>query len=373
MSLRARFLSRSSPGGSGPFGPTGYYHFLGRGDFEAGQPLSRLTLAEWSARFRRMASRGHSRVWLLVNGYTLAYPSARYPELADPDALSARDPGFLPAIVAAAHENGLKAYAVFTTDGHAAGFAERHPECRSLDRDGRPSGNDAVCLEEPAVREYIETVMEETAGAGWDGAVFHPTETGPSRFNDATRRAYLADTGRDLAAQSDDLLLPWFNRRHAAAVAGWMARWRNRVPGADTIMFNCWWTNDSVQAYRDILPACARICVWDYAWRDSSWRNRPFVRWTESFGPDRIVFMPSSGGYPDHGRPPTDEALRGYDRLLSLAVRLEIRELVWFAGWGTGGEEEERLDLGLAVGCSGALSPPTDSLLDSLDSGPSQA
>jgi len=42
--------------------------------------------------------------------------------------------------------------------------------------------------------------------------------------------------------------------------------------------------------------------------------------------------MPSSGGYPDHGRPPGEEPLRGYGRLLALAAHLKVRDVVFFAG-----------------------------------------
>jgi len=77
--------------------------------------------------------------------------------------------------------------------------------------------------------------------------------------------------------------------------------------------------------------------------------------------------MPSSGGYPDHGRPPGEEPLRGYGRLLALAAHLKVRDVVFFAGWGTGGDEEEMVDVGLLR--HGEASGPrmNEDTLDALD------
>jgi hypothetical protein len=161
--------------------------------------------------------------------------------------------------------------------------------------------------------------------------------------------------------------MAWCNARFAAQMRDWIEWWQARIANLDCVMFNCWWTNGHVEAYRAALPARARICVWDYDYRFPAWRDRPLVKWARAFGPDRIVFMPSSGGYPEHGRPPAEETIVGYDRLFTLAAYLGIREAVFFAGWGAGSDEEQRLDCGLLKGCSAALAPPTEALLDALD------
>ncbi len=311
-----------------------------------GQPLSRWRLPDWERHLDGLRSRGHDRVWLLLNGYTLGYPSAAYPGLRDPEAEAVRNPGLVPAIVAAAHGRGLKALAVFATDGHAVGLAAAHPELKSVNRDGSPVSDDAVCLEEPAVGAYLNTLFVEAWNLcqDWDGVVLHPTEASPLRFNAVTRDQYRAETGRDLMAESDETVLLWCNQQYAHAVTGWFKRWEGFRPGGDLVMFNCRWTNASVATYRDLLPPRARVGVWDYDWRGTDWRTRPLVGWTAAFGPERITYMPSGGGYPEDGRPPGEAPLRGYRRLFALAAYLRVPEVVFFAGWGTGGEAHERVD-----------------------------
>jgi len=249
------------------------------------------------------------------------------------------------------------------------GWRSARPDLACVDRAGAPVGDDTVCLELPEVADGLDRMQEEVhaLGAAWDGVVFHPTEATPLRFNPATAAAFRADTGGELAAQPDEALLPWFNERWARALARWMAAWQRRRPGLDAIAFNCWWTNADPAVYARLLPATARVCVWDYDRDLARWRDRTLVRWAGALDPARLVVMPSSGGYPDHGRPPTDEALRGVDRLLSLALHLKVRETVLFAGWGAGPAEEQALDRALLAAASGALAPPTDGLLDALD------
>lgn len=336
---------------SGPsvtFPASGYYHFLGKGDMHPGHPMSLWDLPQWIAWMDRLKSLGHTCLWLLVNGHTLAYPSAAYPELKDHDARCAKEPGLVAAIVKAGHDRGFTMLAVVTTDGHALEFARRHPDLVSVDRAGKPVGDDTLCLEEPEVEAYLQRVFEEAADlAPWDGVVFHPTEATPLRFNAATRHFYHDETGRELDVDPDDTLLPWFNRRYASALARWMAWWRTRFPKCETVMFNCWWTDDQVAVYHDVLPESARICVWDYDYKNPDMEHRPLNAWVKAFGPDRIAFMPSSGGYPESGRPPGDEALAGYDRLLALAAKLKIRQVVYFAGWGAGSEADVKMDRAL--------------------------
>jgi hypothetical protein len=261
-------------------------------------------------------------------------------------------------------------YAVFTTDGHATGMVARHPELAAVDRAGKPAAGDLLCLEEPAIQRYLTTLFDEVIAetAAWDGVVFHPTESSPMRFNAVTRVAFRSETGRELLDEPDDAVMAWCNRRFAAQMREWVEWWQARIARLDPVMFNCWWTDVSLGAYLSQLPARVRVCVWDYDVRCPEWRKRPLIGWVRAFGPDRIVFMPSSGGYPEHGRPPAEEPLVGYDRLLTLAAHLGVREVVSFAGWGAGNDEEQRLDLGLLKGCSAALAPPSENLLDALDS-----
>lgn len=367
--VRRGFLGQAARVTPAPFRATGYYHFLGHGDYRAGQPLSRWTLGEWEGWFDELKVRGHSRVWVLVNGYTLAYRSRAYPDLIDPFSVAAREPGFLKALVSAGHSRGLSVYAVFTADGHACGMVERRPDLAARTRDGARASDDLMCLEEPEVQAYLSSVFEEVLGetAEWDGVVFHPTESAPERFNAPTRDEFRRETGRDLLKEPDGALRDWFNGRFAGRMRGWIEWWLARIPNLDPVMFNCWWIDGHEADYVSLLPPRTRICVWDYDYRLADWRKRALNGWVRAFGAGRIIFMPSSGGYPDHGRPPGDEPLIGYDRMLTLAAHHGVREAVFFAGWGAGDEEERLIDLGLLRGCTGALAEPSEGLLDALD------
>ena len=347
------------------FPRTGYYHFLGKGDMHPGQVLGTWPLARWDEWFAELKEAGRDRLWFLVNGHTLAYPSVGFPGLIDPDARSAREPGFIRALVDSARQRGFKTYAVFTTDGHALEFGKANPGLLARDRDGKPVSEDFLCLEEPRVRDYIERQYAEVLELCpvWDGVVFHPTESSPMRFNPATAAEYKRETGGNLLARPDAALIPWFNELYARFIARSVEWWCSRLPRLDPVMFNCWWTNGAPDVYRGILSRETRVCVWDYDYRAVGWRSRPVARWTESFGPERIIFMPSSGGYPD-GRPPIDEAAMGYDRLLALASFLGVREVVFFAGWGAGENAEIRLDRALLAA---APAQPDAALLDALD------
>ena len=58
----------------------GYYVFLGCGDYalifgRETHPLANWTLAQWKELVTWMGANGLNRLWTLVNGYTLAYPS----------------------------------------------------------------------------------------------------------------------------------------------------------------------------------------------------------------------------------------------------------------------------------------------------------
>lgn len=335
---------------------SGYYHFLGKGDMHPDHALSGWGLPEWESWMDRLRELGHSRLWLLANGHTLAYPSRAEPGLIDPHAVCARDLGLVRAIVNAGKERGFRMLAVVTTDGHALEFAMRHPELVSLDREGKPVGEDTLCLEEPEVVRYLERTFGEIMElASWDGVVFHPTEANPLRFNAATRDFFRRESGRDLATESDEALMAWCNRRFAWQAAEWMDLWRRRLPGCDLVMFNCWWTNDHIDAYRELLPSDSRVCVWDYDYKSPEMRDRPLNRWVAALGSARVVFMPSSGGYPEFGRPPGPEALAGYRRLAGLAGELGVPEIVLFAGWGAGGDKDLLDDRALLAAVSGNI------------------
>jgi len=368
--LRERFIEAGKAGGGKQFTASGYYVFLGKGDYAEGHPVSLWTFAQWEGWMDRLKRNGHDRLWFLMNGHTLAYPSKAYPEIIDAQARTAHEPGLVAKLVEAAKLRGIKPYAVFTTDGHGTGFGSLHHEIVSEIKSGAPDDSwDALCLEEPAVQKYIQTIFEEVlaTGARFEGVVFHPTESNPERFNKVTREKYLKETGKDIMKADPTELRAWFNEVYAKQAAEWYRWWMKKIPGLDPVLFNCHWMNGHEEVYRKHLPPEIRVCVWDYDYKLADWRKRTLPGWVKAFGPGRVLFMPSSGGYPEFGRPPGEEPLRGYDRELSLAAHFGLKEAVFFAGWGTGGEEEEKIDLGLLSASVGCRKTPDDAMLDELD------
>ncbi len=318
----------------------GYYIFLGCGDYpiitgRETHPLAGWTLAQWKDLVTWMGTNGMNRLWTLVNGYTLAYPSQRYPALRDRFARNASE-NFLGELIDHAHGCGVKVYLMLTTDGHARDFSRAHPEAARRDESGQPCAQFGLALEHPLTRRYIFDVLDEVLELypNADGVAVHPTESDPDRFNPESLAAYRAETGRELRDEPKDVRRAWHNRAFARFMVEFSARCHRYNPALDLVMANCLWQDDYVAINHAELPPALRIAVWHYAWEDETAQSWPIYRWVEAFGASRILYLPTSQSYlyPTDAARVMDRQI-GTDRLISTAAALGVRDTLYFAGW----------------------------------------
>ena len=348
------YFTVAEPGPITPDHEAGYYVFLGCGDYpiitgRETHALAAWTLAQWKELVTWMGANGLNRLWALVNGYTLAYPSRRYPALRDHHARNVAD-NFLGELIDHAHGCGVKVYLMLTTDGHARDFSRAHPEAARLDEAGKPCPHFGLTLEHPLTRQYVFDVLDEVLELypNADGIAVHPTESDPDRFNPETLAAYRAETGHDLRQEPKPVRNAWYNRAFARFMTEFASRaWRHN-PALDLVMANCWWQDDHVAVNHAELPPMMRIAVWYYAWEDRAAKAWPIHRWLAAFGAGRLIYLPTSQSYlyPTDPRQVMDRHI-GIDRLVSTAALLGVRNTMYFAGWEILPEDARLLDVAL--------------------------
>jgi hypothetical protein len=332
------------------FDHVGYYTFLGRGDYwDETHKLALWPLEDWEDLVDWMSAHHLDTLFLLLNGYTLAYPSEKYPQLRDAFSLNVRF-NFLHRLISYAHGRGVRIFLTMTTDDHAEGFGRLHPEAVRIDRDGHQRAARALDLENPLTQKYIRDTFEEalTLYPEADGMVIHPTEEDPDRFNDDTRALFRRETGKQLAEVAKDERYRWYNRRFAEFVGQLYHLATAKNSTLEIVMFNCWWQNDYVSLYKQMLPENMKVCVWYYGWEDRVFRPWAIFNWTAAFGSSRILYMPAGMAF-EYPRDPWQQMIRhlGTDRLISTAEALGIKSCVFFAGWDLGTERDRLRDLAL--------------------------
>jgi len=332
----------------------GYYVFLGCGDCpivieKETHALADWTLQQWKDLVSWMGANGMNRLWTLVNGYTLVYPSKRWPALRDRFARNVRE-NFLRELIDHAHGCGVKVYLMLTTDGHARDFSQAFPAATRRDEHGQPGPHYGLALEHPLTRDYILGVLDEVLELypNADGIAVHPTESDPDRFNPESIAAYRADTGRDLRAEVTETRRAWHNVTFARFMREFAARCHRHNPALDLVMANCWWQDDHVAINHATLPPDMRIAVWHYAWEDTEAKPWPIYRWHKAFGADRLIYLPTSQSYlyPTDPRQVMTRHI-GTDRLVSTAASLGVRNTMYFAGWDILPEPARLLDVAL--------------------------
>jgi hypothetical protein len=332
------------------FDHVGYYTFLARGDYwDETHKLALWRLEDWEDLVDWMSAHQMDTLFMLLNGYTLAYPSEKYPKLRDPYSLNVKF-NFLQKLVPYAHSRGVRIFLTMTTDDHAEGFGRLHPEAVRIDRDGHERAARALDLENPLTQEYIRDIFEEALKLypQADGIVIHPTEADPDRFNDDTRALFLRETGKQLAEATKDERYRWYNHRYAEFVVQLYNLATAKNPNLEMVMFNCWWQDDYVSIYKQMLPEKMKICVWYYGWGDREFRKWAIWNWTAAFGSSRILYMPAGVAfeYPQDSWQQMSRNL-GTDRLISTAEALGIKSCIFFDGWDLGTERERLRDLAL--------------------------
>ena len=332
----------------------GYYVFLGCGDCpivieKETHALADWTLQQWKDLVSWMGAHGMNRLWTLVNGYTLVYPSNRWPQLRDRYARNVRE-NFLRELIDHAHTCGVKVYLMLTTDGHARDFVHAYPQAARLGADGKPGIHYGLALEHPLTRDFIFGTLDEVLELypNADGVAVHPTESDPERFNPESLAAYRAETGRDLRTETPEARRVWHNVAFAKFMQEFAARCHRHNPALDLVMANCWWQDDHVALNHAHLPPSLRVAVWHYAWEDAD--NIPWSlhRWRESFPADRLIYVPTSQSYlyPKDQRQVMTRHL-GTHRLVRTAAGLGVRNTLYFAGWDILPEPARLLDVAL--------------------------
>ena len=340
----------------------GYYVFLGCGDYalingQETHALAGWSLGQWKELITWMGANGMNRLWTLVNGYTLAYPSRRYPALCDRHAQNVKA-NFLGELIEHAHGCGVKVYLMLSTDGHARDFSRAHPGTARLNAQGEPDPQFGLALEHPLTRRFILGVLDEVLELypQADGVAVHPTESDPDRFNPETLAAYRDETGRNLRDEPPDIRRAWHNLAFARFLREFAVHCHQHNPALELIMANCWWQDDHVALNRAELPPSIRIAVWHYAWEDTEAKPWPVYRWVGAFGPERIIYLPTSQSYlyPAEAERVMDRHI-GTDRLVSTARLLDVRNTMYFAGWDILPEEARLLDVALVRHPTAAL------------------
>ena len=334
------------------FDHIGYYVFLGRGDFwDETHQLALWTLQDWKGFADWMSARHADTLYVLLNGYTLAYPSDKFMTLRDRFSNNARY-NFLRTFIDYAHARGIRVYLTLTTDDHAEGFGTLYPETVRLNRFGYAPNRRALVLEDPKVRQYVVDMLQETLQlyGNADGFVFHPSEEDPDRYNDATKAAFYKETGKDLTQTDKPERYRWYNQKFAELLRSLYQTAALRNPNFEFIMFNTWWQDDYVSVYRQVLPEQFKICVWYYdEQEEKTFQKWPIWAWVESFGAGRVLYMPTGEAflYPQEREQQMERHIRT-DRLVSAAEALGIRSCIFFAGWDLGSDDDRRRDLAIA-------------------------
>jgi len=334
------------------FDHVGYYVFLGRGDFwDETHQLALWTLQDWKGFADWMSAHHADTLYVLLNGYTLAYPSDKYLTLRDRFSDNARY-NFLHAFIDYAHSRGIRVYLTLTTDDHSEGFGSLYPETVRINRFGYAESHRALALEVPKVRQYIVDMVQETLQlyGNADGLVFHPSEEDPDRYNEATKAAFHQETGRELAQADKAERYRWYNQKFAELLRSLYEMVAHGNPKFEFVMFNTWWQDDYAPLYHQLLPANFKICVWYYdEQEEKTFRKWPIWPWVDSFGADRILYMPTGEAflYPQEQDQQMERHIRT-DRLISAAETLGVKSCIFFAGWDLGTEDDRRRDLAIA-------------------------
>jgi hypothetical protein len=334
------------------FDHVGYYVFLGRGDFwDPTHQVALWTLQNWKAFADWMGAHRADTLYVLLNGYTLAYPSEKYQNLRDQFSNNARY-GFLREFIDYAHARGIRVYLTLTTDDHAEGFGTLYPETTRINRFGYAGSRRALVLEDPKVRRYISDVVAETAElySNADGFVFHPTEEDPDRFNPSTNEAFHDETGKTLNSVSKEERYRWYNQKFAELMRSLYQTLSAKNAKAEFIMFNTWWQDNYVSIYKNILPPAFKICVWYYdEHEEQAFHKWPIFPWVDEFGAGRILYMPTGEAFlfPQDPQEQMQRHIRT-DRLISAAESLGVKSCIFFAGWDLGSDEGRRRDLAIA-------------------------
>lgn len=318
----------------------GYYIFLGLGDFPDRFPRDPEWTRTWDEdawlRFiDELADMGCNTLLVYLMGHRLPYASEAFPECVETGNPNVqRD--FFQNVLDRARDAGMETVAVFTSTGHAQGFAGMRPELAIRDRDGAPHPEHGiVCHHREQAQQYPLTVVRECLGryGGFSGVVVHPPEFGMPCYCDACRGVFRRQTGGELRDAPDKQAQGFFMESNLA----WQRRClepeiRARLPQARFLTFTVPWVFE--QHFEEFAPHIDRdtaIVDWDYELQPERMAQIP-ARMTRyrQFGHD-VWFMPTSGYNFDRREPMEPQAERVLEQI-DIALGAGITDVVYFMG-----------------------------------------
>lgn len=331
-----------------------YYLFLGRGDYALNStPLDRIDpawrppdaisadpadwsfswdLSEWERKVDFLHGLGAGRLYFVMNGFELPYPSDRHPELVEPDHANVHSE-FFQALVDDVNALGIEVVAALCTTGHCDRAIQLHPEWAGVHADGR-RWQCAMCHNNPGARRYACNILEEvlTRYSGFSGVFLHPPELDEYCHCGYCSRAFTQETGLDLLSAGDDAALAWFWRTWARFAKELIEMARRRDPRFSLTMCTIppvW--RRHFGTVRDVIPRDVTLMHWDYGplGRDARERIRTDIERFRSGG-HNIAFAISAGV----GISAADEAKLGRDSRtkVEFARSCGVHEICCFVG-----------------------------------------
>jgi hypothetical protein len=331
-----------------------HYLFLGRGDYLLSSvPLDQIDVkwrrpAEvstnpadwtfswgpdtWRRKLDRLKELGSQRIYLLMNGFELPYPSRMYPRLVEPDHANVAG-DFLQSVIDHAAGIGLEVVAGLSTTGHCDRALQEYPELAGVHADGR-RWQCAMCHNHPGAQDYVRVLLDEVLDRyhGFSGVFLHPPEVGEYCHCSRCTTAYQAQTGKNLMEQESSAVMSWFWGTGMSFLATLYGHIREREPSLSlhTCSIPSVWRHH-FDAIGPLLPNDVNLIHWHYGRLDESARTRITDDLRIFTRPGHRVAFANSVIFACSGM--TDDELRANNHAKNqLAQSLGVKEIVYFVG-----------------------------------------
>lgn len=331
-----------------------HYLFLGRGDYAlSGVPLDKIDakwrrpaelsldpadwtfswgLDTWRQKLDCLKALGSDRLYLVINGFELAYPSRKYPRLVEPDSANVTSE-FLQQLIDYATSIDLEIVAGLSTTGHCDRALQIYPELAGVHADGK-RWQCAMCHNHPQAQRFVLDVVNEVLERyhGFSGVFLHPPEVGEYCHCPDCIDLYRAQTGQDLLAQEDKVIMGWFWATGMGFLRSIYDQVLARNPRFDT--YTCtipgvW--RQHFDVIGPLLPPQVNLMHWSYGRFDDNARQRIgadlriFGKYNHRLSYATSVIFSCSGM--------TDSELRGNNEAkLRFVQSLGVEEIVYFVG-----------------------------------------
>jgi hypothetical protein len=331
-----------------------HYLFLGRGDYLLSDvPLDRIdpkwrraaevsadpadwsfswNLDAWRRKLDALKRLGSERLYLVMNGFELPYPSRKHPQLVEPDHVNVTHE-FLQSALDHAARIGLEVVAGFSTTGHCDRALQVYPDLAGVHADGQ-RWKCAMCHNHPQAQLFVFDVLNEVLDRyqGFSGVFLHPPEVDEYCHCIHCAKTYRSATGRDLAKQDEAGRMSWFWQTGVTFLSSLYDRVRARNAHLD--LYSCTipgvWRRH-FDAIAPLLPPDVKLIHWRYGRFDDAARNQlgSDLRMFTAHGhrvsfANSVIFDCSSM---------TDAELRENNRAVNRFVQgFGVDEIVYFVG-----------------------------------------